>query len=227
MALSADTAAAAEKNQTKAARVAIAATVVSLVTLLVLHSVRSDLHPSWHVVSEYAAGGSTAWVMALCFASLALACAAVGLSVATAIRTFRGWIGLGGLGLAVIGLVMGAVFPIDAITDPPGPPSMSGQLHSVGSMLGNAGLIIGALCLGHDLARDPLWASVRSAMLGFAHLTWIAFVLMVAAVASLIFSGTMDGLGGIVGWANRLLMLAYFGWIITTAWPVAKIRSRT
>ena len=204
-----------------ASRLALAGGVTSFLSLGALHVLRPDLDPSWHVISEYAVG-PFAWVMALCFASLAVACAALFVALLGNARTVGGRIGLGALLFAALGLAMASLFPIDAITNPPGPVTLSGQLHGVSAMIGNPGLITAALCLAYALRRNPLWAPVRTPMLAFAHLTWIAFALMAGAMIALISSGSTDGLGGLVGWANRLLMLGYFGWVVSTAWPLAR-----
>lgn len=209
------------QTATGAARIAIAGALVSALSLAALHGVRADLDPAWHVVSEYAVGPH-GWVMAVCFASLAVACAGLLAALLGEVRTLGGRIGLGALALAVAGLAMAALFPINAITTPPSEPTVSGTLHGVASMIGNPGLIVAALCLAYALRRSPRWSGVRTAMLGFAHLTWIGFALMAAAMIALISSGSTDGLGGFVGYANRLLMIAYFGWVIATAWPLAR-----
>lgn len=203
------------------ARIAIAGAAVSGVSLAALHVLRPDLAPSWHVISEYAVGPN-GWMMALCFGSLAIGCAGLLSALLTEVRTIGGRVGLGALALAVIGLAMAAFFPIDPITTPPGEPTLSGTLHGVASMIGNPGLIVAALCLAFALRNTPRWAGTRNAMLTFAHLSWIGFALMAVAMVSLMSSGSTDGLGWVVGYANRLLMIAYIGWVITSAWPLAR-----
>lgn len=56
-----------------------------------------------------------------------------------------------------------------------------------------------------------------------AHLTWISLVLMAGCMILLITQG-MTALGDYVGWANRLLVLAYALWLMVAAWPLLKSR---
>src|SRR5215203_6838015 len=88
-----------------AARVAVGASALALVTLLVLHVVQPQLAPSSHMISEYAVGRQ-GWLMALCFGAFAASSAATLVAVAPDARKVTGRLGLGFLLLASIGLAM-------------------------------------------------------------------------------------------------------------------------
>lgn len=199
---------------------AMTGAVVGVLLLIALHAIRPELDPALHVISEYALG-PTGWLMALCFAALAVSCAAQ----AAALRHYaagRGArIGLGLLGLAAIGLLLAAAFPIDPLGTPPAQMSVSAQLHEVGSMLGIPSLAIAAVLLSRGLRRDPRWAAVRRALHGLAHLGWLSLVAMFVCLAVLMQQGA-DGIGGWIGWANRLLVVAYAGWLFTAASPLVR-----
>jgi len=203
-----------------AARIAFAGGLLGIVLLAALHVLKPDLDPSWHMVSEYALGAH-GWVMALCFLSLALGCASLFVALLPRIDGIAGRIGLFFLLAAAVGLAMAAMYPMDPITVKPENASHSGKMHGVSAMIGVPSLVIAAVLLGFALRAKPLWAPYRKWLMTMAHLTWIALILMFALLAMLIQQG-VDSPGGFVGFANRLLMLAYGGWIMTAAWPMAR-----
>lgn len=203
-----------------AARLAFAGGAASLALLAALHVLRRDLEPSWHVVSEYAVGAH-GWVMGLCFFALAVGCASLFVVVRPAATSVAGRIGLAFLIAAVVGLALASVFPMDPITVKPENASTSGKMHGVAGMIGIPSLVIAAVILSYVLRRHPTWEPVRLPLLTMAHLSWISVTLMFAFLGVLMKEGT-GGLGGLIGYANRLLMLAYCGWVMVAAWPVLR-----
>lgn len=203
-----------------AARIAFAGGATSLALLAALHVLRRDLAPSSHMVSEYAVGAH-GWVMGLCFLALAIGCASLFVVVRPAATTLAGKIGLAFLVAAVVGLALASIFPMDPITVKPENATTSGKMHGVAGMIGIPSLVIAAVILSYVLRRHPTWAPVRLPLLAMAHLNWISVTLMFALVGILMKEGTA-GLGGLMGYANRLLMLAYCGWVMVTAWPVLR-----
>jgi hypothetical protein len=214
-------AAPASSAQRTAARTAFAAGLLSFLLLVVLHAFKSDLDPATHVVSEYALG-EYGWMMALCFLSLAIGCASLFVALRSEVRSLGGKIGLAFLAAAAVGLTMAAMFPMDPITIKPEDATTSGRMHGVSGMIGIPSLVIAAVLLSVALRRHPWWTRVRFPLIALAHLSWISVTLMFAFLAILIREGT-GGLGGLMGWANRLLMLAYCGWVMVAAWPMAHI----
>jgi hypothetical protein len=201
-----------------AARIAVAGGLASLFCMVVLHAVKPELAPSSHVLSEYALGAH-GWVMALCFLSLALGCAALLVALAPQATGVGGRIGLAFLFLAVVGLAMASMFPMDPITVPPDQATTSGKMHGVAAMLGVPGLVIAMLVLSYVLRKQPSWASVSTGLLAVTHATWIAMVIMFALVAVAM---RAHGSGAGIGWANRVLMAGYQVWVVLVAWPLAR-----
>ncbi|HTF90072.1 MAG TPA: DUF998 domain-containing protein [Planctomycetota bacterium] len=206
-----------------AARVAFGSGLVAFVLLAVLHLLRPDLQPSGHVISEYAVGAH-GWVMALSFFSLAVGCAGVTVVLVSRIKTIAGRIGLVFMLAATIGLGMATMFPMDPITVSPENSSFSGKMHGVAAMVGNPGFMIGALLLSLALRRDPDWADVRPLLLAMTAVIWISFVLMMVLMIRMMQQQGDSPTGGI-GWANRLLWVAYCAWLMLAAWPVARAPS--
>jgi len=101
-----------------AARAAIVAAAVSLVTLAALHILKPDLHPSRTMISQYALG-PYGRVMALCFAAFGVASGSLAVAMVPTVRSLGGRIGIALLLTAAVGLVMAARFPMDPVSTPP------------------------------------------------------------------------------------------------------------
>jgi hypothetical protein len=205
-----------------AARIAFVGGLVSVVLLAALHLLKPDLDPSWHVISEYAVG-DYGWVMALCFLSLAIASASLFVVLLRQVGTIGGRIGLAFLLAAAVGLAMAAMFPMDPITVAPEEATVSGRMHGVAGAIGVPSMVVATVVLSCALRKKPLWAPFRLPLLALGHLTWVSFVLMFIFLAILMQRHKMSG-PWVVGWANRLLMLAYQGWVMIAAWPAARVR---
>ena len=118
-----------------AARAAIVAAVVSLITLTALHVLKPELHPSRAMISQYALG-PYGRVMALCFAAFGLASGSLAVAIVPYVRSLGGRIGMALLLTAAVGLVMAARFPMDPASTPPAQMSHSGRMHGVAFLLG-------------------------------------------------------------------------------------------
>lgn len=206
---------------------AIALTLVALACLAALHALSPEFSPAWRMVSEYGNGGYE-WVLSLMFASWGLGTLALAFTLRSDARGKLGRIGLGLLvvvGLAEIG---GGVFDIN---HDPG--------HSIAGALGIIGLPAAAVLISVALGRNQRWAAGRRVVLWTAHLTWISavllglsFILMVVtfmqaqgALPTEVPTSIPPGVVALVGWTNRLLVLAYCAWVIAVAWQAVRIRS--
>jgi hypothetical protein len=207
-----------------AARLAIAAAAAVLLLLAGLHGLSPEFDPSWRMVSEYATG-RYGWVLSLMFVSWALSSWALAFVIWPQLKTIAGRIGLGFLIAAGVGEAMASVFDI---THP---------LHSVAALIGIPSLAIAAMLISVNLGRAKAWFPARKLLLWTANLTWVSLVLMATSFATLIFTYTRaggdmsagvittlpPGVIAVVGWANRLLVLAYSLWVITVARQAIKL----
>ena len=205
-----------------AAVVAISATTVSAVALLVLHVVSPELSPSWRMVSEYA-NGRFPWLLTLVFAawavsSFALAAASWPLSGST-----LGKLGLLFLVLAGVGQTMGGLFDINH------------PLHGPAALIGIPSLCVAAVLLTNAMARH---AAIDAPPIWLAHLPWLSFALMLGVfvlflsslrAAGVDLSGQSGplsalpaGVTGYVGWANRLLFAATYLWVVMASLSLLK-----
>lgn len=190
------------------------------ILLGLLHILRTDLAPGWHVISEYA-NGPHGWLMTIAFAALATSCAATALAIAPYADGWGVWIGLGLVTLAAIGLGMAALFPADIVQDPMPPMSWTGNMHGIASMLGNPTLMVGMLVLAYALPGHTPWQDAGGVLQIFAHLAWISFVAMMVGMFVFLPQGT-GGLAALVGGGNRLLVIAYAVWLAAANWPLLR-----
>ncbi len=209
-----------------AARLAIAASAVTLLLLASLHVLSSEFDPSWRMVSEYA-NGQYSWILSLMFAFWAVSSWALAVALWSHVRTRGGKIGLGFLVAAGIGEAMASVFDINH------------PLHGLAAMIGVLSFPVAAMLISVSLGRTQEWATAKKSLLWTANLTWISVVLMIATFAILIVTFTQaggdmsagstavttlpPGVIGLVGWANRFLVVVYCVWVITVASRAANL----
>jgi hypothetical protein len=202
-----------------AARVAIAATGAVLLLLASLHVLSPEFDPSWRVVSEYA-NGRYGWVLSLMFAFWALSSWALAFAVWSQVSGIGGKIALGLLIAASIGEAMASVFDVNH------------PLHDLAGMIGVLSLPVAAMMISVRLARTQAWSPAKYVLLWPANLTWVSLVLMVAALMIMVRghagAGSKMGPGvfAVVGWANRLLVVAYCVWVVTVAWQAIQLRRK-
>src|SRR5205807_8749601 len=116
------------------------------------------------------------------------------------------------------GLALAAFSPINAITVPPGTGTVHGMLHGVASIIGIPSLPIAAMLISRSLLRNPVWETAKRGLLIVAHSTWISLAVMIALLAFQLPQAGGFGPTVWVGWTNRLVMVAYSGWLLTAAW---------
>jgi hypothetical protein len=200
---------------TTAAWLAIAATLVSAVALLALHPLSPEYPPSWRMISEYA-NGRHKGVLTAMFLAWALASVALAWALRPLAGGWAGGLGLALLVLAGIGQAMGGLFDINH------------RLHGVAFAVGVPALPLAALLLTLAGRRAGLELSWLVALLP------LASVVLMAASMAILFStlktagidmaaqtGPLDALPpGVTawnGWANRLLVVAYYLWVLHAA----------
>lgn len=193
-----------------AGKISFAAAATSLVLLFALHLLSPEFDPAWRMVSEYALG-NYGWVLTLMFLTWALSCVALFFAVKSQVQTLAGKIGLGFLLVSAVGMTMGGLFDVNH------------DLHGLAAMIGMPSLPIAAILISVSLMRNPAWSADRRMLLGTALLTWMSLVLMNVAVFTA-FSQSSEQLSqdAWVGWANRLLIIAYDVWLMAVARRAAK-----
>ncbi len=199
-----------------AARLSFAAATTFLVLLALLHLLKPELDPSWHVISEYAIG-RYGFLMVLAFLTLAFSLITLFVALRSQLRTIVGRIGLGLLLLSAVGMTIAGIFITDPITASGSARTMQGNLHEIGALLDLTP--IAALFISLSLVRNPTWASARRTLL------WTAFLpllgLLVFIVSTAVMLPQNDGKFGpevLIGWPNRFLIITYCVWLMSIAW---------
>jgi hypothetical protein len=208
-----------------AARLSLAAAATFLLLLGALHVIKPELDPSWRFISEYATGDH-GWVMATAFLSFAVGYVALFAAVRSQARTVAGRIGLALLLVSAAGLAIAGIFTTDPITASKDALTTTGKLHSLGGTLGIA-MPIAAALISWTLARNPSWSVARRSLLLTAGLALVAF--LASSASSGIMLSQHDGKFGpevLVGWPNRLEVLAYSVWLMTVAWNAIQLRGQ-
>ena len=206
-----------------AAHLSFAGAAMFVVLLAVLHLIKPELDPSWHFVSEYAIGDN-GWMMVLAFLSLALSYVALFMALRRQVRTLAGSIGLALLLISAVGLTMGGVFVTDPMSVNHDARTASGKLHSVGGTIGIV-MPFAAALISWSLSRNRAWALAREPLLWSAGLAVLGFLLSVVSLGVLL--SQSDGSFGpdvLVGWPNRLEILAYTAWPMVVAWCALRLR---
>lgn len=216
-------------NPQSIARLSFAASLGSLLSLGALHILSPEFAPSWRMVSEYANGGY-GWILSLMFIFWAISTWALAYATWSQVRTTGGKIGLFFLVAAGVGEAMGGLFDINH------------PLHGLAALIGIGSLPIAAMLISGSLSRTQAWSEAKKALLWTANLTWISVFLFAATFAILILTFTQaggqmpaegtvvaslpPGVIAFVGWANRLLIVAYCAWVMTVDWQVFKLRTK-
>jgi len=195
-----------ERSATFFGTAAIGCVAYAALALLLMHSLRPDLAPTSHMISEYAVG-AFGWVMQSVFVGLSLGCAALFVGLArngpTAVVARLGVVLLA---VASIGLIVSAIHPMDL----PGTPSTrSGELHDLSFFVNVGSIVLAIVLLTAGFGSDLRWRSYRRTSVVLLSLIALAFVLQLLTL--LVLKGTPYGL------ANRFFISVILAWMIATA----------
>lgn len=205
-----------------AARLSLAGAAMFVVLLAALHLIKPELDPSWHFISEYAIGRH-GWVMVLAFGSLAFSYVMLTVALRSQLRTLWGRIGLALLLVSAAGLALAGIFTTDPITASKDAVTSEGKLHNLGGTLGIA-MPVAAAIIGWSLVRNQAWSSARRPLIWATALALLSFLVSFSSLSVML--SQHDGRFGpdvLVGWPNRLEMLAYSVWLTVVAWHTAQL----
>jgi hypothetical protein len=210
------------------AHVAIAAAVVTTLLLVCLRVLSPEFDPSYRMISEYALGGY-GWVLSMTFLAWGISSCSLALAIRSRVRTRGGRVGVAFLVVAGLGQAMASVFDIRNDT-----------MHSLAGALGILGMPVAAVLVTVSLIRDPDWTPVRQRLLVLAHLVWISRILLVGTLGLLVWSfmanyGSLPsqappalphGVIGLVGWADRLLVVVDCSWVAVVAAHAIRLHAK-
>ena len=190
---------------------------LALLSLSALHVVSPEFQPSWHMISEYALGKYkiliTSFFLLWGASSIFLA-----LALWNSMNTTWATIGLVLLLVSAVGEIMGGLFDVKH------------KLHGFSFLLGVPSLPIAAMLIGYQLIEQANWADNSSLLLFASHATWISLVIMGIAMVVMMSGFKKSGIPmgpdvpppqsvppgviALAGYANRLLVICYVGWLM-------------
>lgn len=215
-----------------ASTVAVSCVGLAVIFLAALHVLSPEYSPAWRMVSEYA-NGHYPWVLSLMFAAYGLSALALAYAIRGQMRTRSSKVGLVLLVLAGCGAASASIFDLN-----------QALLHDLAGLLGIGSLPPAAVLITRELVKSEPWSKARLALLWTAHLTWItvvifvvsfvvSFIVMVATFAHALGSlpsapprEVPAGVVALVGWTDRVLVMAAWAWIATVAWLAIRLRSQ-
>ena len=205
-----------------AARVSFAAAAAFVILLAALHFLEPEFDPSWRFISEYELG-RYGWIMVLAFLSLAVSYIALFIAIRSQLKTIMGRIGLALLLVSAVGLAMGGIFTTDPITTSPDAATTSGMLHNVGGTLGLA-MTFAAVIISWILSRDPAWSVARRQLLWAASIAVACTIAFIVITIMVLPSDGKFGPDVLIGWPNRVEILAYTAWLMVVARQAIRVR---
>jgi Protein of unknown function (DUF998) len=193
---------------------------LSLLSLVILHFLSPEFKPSWRMISEYAMGKHK-WLVTSFFVCWGLSSIFLSLLLWNKVNTVWGTVGVTLLFISSIGEIMGGLFDVNH------------KHHGLAFLLGIPTLPAAALLIGYDLIRTPGFEEQASSIVMSSHAPWISLVVMGASMAIMIAgfkkAGILmgpnvqppktvpPGVVALAGYANRLLVVCYVGWLIIIA----------
>ena len=199
------------------ATIVILLSVMSLLSLLILHFVSPEFQMSWRMISEYALGKHK-WLVTAFFIFWGLASMLLAFLLWHVVSSLWSQIGVILVLISGVGAMMGGWFDIKH------------KYHGLAFLLGIPSLPIGALLICYHLIGFEQWQSHQDILLISTHSIWISFVLMAISMVILMSGYKKTGLPmgpdveppkelpkgviGVNGYFNRLLVVCYILWLV-------------
>jgi hypothetical protein len=172
--------------------------------LMLMHLLRPDLRPVSHMISEYAVG-PFGWVMQSVFVGLSLGCAALLAGLAfNGPPSIAARLGVALLGVASVGLIVSAVYPMDL---PGAPATRAGEMHDLSFLINVGSIALAIVLLTIGFGSDLRWRSFRRASSVLFSFIALAFVLQFLTLHK----------GAPYGLANRFFISVVLAWLISTS----------
>ncbi len=184
-----------------------------LFVLAVLHNLKSELDPSWRMISEYAIGDH-GWMMRLGLFCLSVSCFGLSLVLIKKDLTPEAFL----LTIVAIAPAGSAIFPTDPITAPWRQISFVGRLHVAFAALFVTAFPVVITVVGWKamkiLLPKPVW------LLWASPLVWLGLTTFVVSI--FYYRAMKRGFRPHVriGWSNRFMMVTYCAWLMIAAFKL-------
>jgi hypothetical protein len=191
-----------------AATYALAATVLAVGLVMLLHVLEPEFDPSWRMLSEYSLGRYGVLMR------VAFLAAGTGVIALAAALSASAWPATVALVLVAFGPLGAAFIDTDPITTPRTEMSRRNNVHAALGSLFILGFPVAATLVGITAAGDPAIGPI----LALASVApWVALAWFVGTTLQ---HARPDGVGGPdvpIGWPNRVSVLASLGWVAFAA----------
>jgi hypothetical protein len=202
------------KKPFSAAKIVLITSITYLCILVLLHIIKPEVSPSWQTLSIYARG-EWGWLGQVAYCVLGLTHIALFAAMRTQVKSRYGKVGLAILLIAGVGGILGGLGVSDPLNTIPSQASASGQLHAIGAALEIWGAPIAALLINLNLLRkNPEWRSAHTTLIWVTILPLAGLILFMGSGAA---AGTEIGPGDVIGYMNRVAIVAYIIWQIILA----------
>jgi len=203
-----------QKWSTTVAKIGIAICAAYLVLLGLLHIIKPEVTPAWQTLSIYSRG-HWGWLGQIAYCLLGITHLVLFAVLKNQVKSRYGKIGLVILAIAGIGGIMGGLGVSDPLNTPQHAMTASGQLHAFGAGLEIWGAPIAALLISLNLIRkNTAWKTSRTAVIIALILPLIGHILFMGSGAA---AGSSVGPGDVIGYMNRVEIIAIMIWQITVA----------
>ena len=192
------------------AQVAIAAAAVHAALLLALHLLEPGISPRASIVSDYSQTAHAAWATAT-FIAFGIIWGAMAIALSDAARSKNVQVGRVLFTLAMIAILIAAIFPATA------DPRTGSVVARIQNLVARPGLFLGVLLVSLGVRRVAGWEAVTKRLMSLAA---AAIVLLVATIGFLL----QAGLGGV---GQRILFLLLYAWVWTAARNAAELSKRS
>lgn len=199
----------------------IAASSLSLLSLLLLHFLSPEFEPNWRMVSEYALGKHK-WLVSSFFIFWGVSSMLLAVNLWKKVSSKASKTGVVLLFISGIGATLAAPFDVSQATE-----------HGIAGLLGIPTVPIATLLIAYHLSKKQEWVSFSRSIKLLAHSTWISLVLMVVTMIvmmtgfqnagiqmgpdSPVPTSVPNGVIALVGYVNRILIVVDILWLIFVA----------
>ncbi len=183
-----------------------------LVVLAALHLIKSDLSPTWRMVSEYEIG-RYGWLMQGAFLMLAVSTVGACIILRPVTSNRAGRIGRSALLMTAGGLALAGFATADPITSTTAQLTTHGNLHGLGAMLGIPGLAVASIALARSVRNDATYTRpVR-------HATYFVVAAIAVFIVSMVimFHGAPATPDVQIGIQNRVLVMSHAAFLLVVA----------
>jgi hypothetical membrane protein len=201
-------------NSKTLARAAIIFGIAFLALLALLHFLKPEFHPSWHLISEYEIG-EYGYLMVIAFFCWGAGFLALTLSLWHQLPSVGGTIGKWWLLIISIALFGAGIFTTNPITEEVR--STTDRLHALSGAMMIFTLPIASLLISRSLTKSRGFASQKAQIIWLEVFVWVGLLAFFGALVIYKPQGRQYNETVLIGWPNRFMVFTYTLWLIGIA----------